>query len=158
VTSSSNQWRADSQERYATITDRNRKRLVQLEEISSRSPWAKSYPPIRPRDLSALLLNAFRVSSGGANNAAVGASGFAEQIASATAQALSDPSQPKTAEAIEFAILEVRRLRGLLDPARRVAYPWAASGPDPNLTVEEHTTIETILREWLLDALAEFAS
>jgi hypothetical protein len=155
----SKRWVTDSRIKYEAITERNRDRLVELQAISAKSPWAKWYNPVSGRKLSATLLNAFRVGV----DIYLGLPGprdprvSREELASVTRLALSDPSDPRAARAIEKAILEVRRLRGLLDPARRVANPWCASGPDPELTADEHSRVENILRAWLFDALAEFS-
>lgn len=155
---SSRRWHADSQMKYEAITERNRERLTEFYAVGSKSAWEKSYKPIRPRDLSVHLLNAFRVSVvTWVGKQLIDPEFFQQQVAQVAASALSDPSEPRAARAIESAIYEVRRITGLIDPARRLSYPLGKLEPDPQLSADEHLRIEGILREWLLDALAEFA-
>jgi hypothetical protein len=47
--------------KYEAITERNLEALKRLQRLRAKSAWSKWYEPIHPRDLSARLINAFRV-------------------------------------------------------------------------------------------------
>jgi hypothetical protein len=125
----------DSRARYEAITNRNRARLCELHAMASKSSWAKYYHSIRSRALSATLLNAFRTSIlAPFGNGPLDPTLVREQIAAAMTEALTDPSETRAARAFEYAVYEVRRLSGLIDPARRAAYPSSATDPESNLS------------------------
>ena len=151
--------RDDNHVHYEAVTDRNRERLGVLHALSDKSPWKHLYKPIRPRDLSATLLNAFRLGiRSDTRQCATGQAAWREQLSLMWALALRNSSDARAARAIEYAIYEARHLNGLMDPERRSSYPSSAADPDPQLSPEEHLQIENILRAWLLDALSKFSS
>jgi hypothetical protein len=141
---------------YEAITERNRENLATLQALSRKSPWKKWYKAIRPRDLSATLLNAFRIGVRDDNgDRTTDAAAWSEQVRSVSALALQNPSHPTAARAIEHAIYEARRINGLMNPERRASRPTSATDPDPQLSAHEHSQIENIFRSWLLDTLHE---
>jgi hypothetical protein len=147
----------DHRSRYEAITKRNVEALRRLQALQSKSAWAKWYEPIHPRDLSAELLNAFRVEiSNELGDIEVHPLEWQRRIAITMASALSSDPDDRARDATEFALYETRRSNGLMDPERRRRYHEV--GPDSKLSIEEHGEIESILKAWLLDALREFSS
>jgi hypothetical protein len=141
--------RGDTAAHYNAIIERNRERLQALTELVAKSPWAKRYLPIRPRRLTVTLMNGFRIaaSRGGERD-----DEYRRLIASAVTTALANPSDPSTVCIVGDAIEGARRTLGLLNPKES-----GGTDPDPELSDEQHAQVETLLREWLYVAIAEFA-
>ncbi len=141
--------RGDTAAHYEGIIERNRERLQALTELAKKSPWSNRYLPIRPRSLTVTLMNGFRIaaSRGGERN-----DEYRRLIASVVTTALTNPSDPSTVRVVGDAIEGARRSLGLLDPKRS-----GGTDPDPELSDEQHQQVETLLREWLYVAIAEFA-
>lgn len=144
----------DRRLQYEAITKRNSEALRRLQELQSKNAWAK-YPPIRPRDLCASLINDFRCGVWHESQGKLEPSEWQRMVQQAISSALSTAPDEKAARAIENAIYGARRSHGLLDPARRQRREPTA--PDPELSAAEHTEIERILKSWLLDVLKEFS-
>lgn len=142
--------------RYDAITERNLEALRRLQSLQAKSAWAKWYQPMHPRDLSAGLLNAFRVGVWYNNEGKLHSDDWQRLVRSTMSSALTEKPDERAARASERAIYEIRRLNGLIDPERRRRYNEL--GPDPELSTEEHAEIEGILKTWLRDALREFGS